>query len=655
MIYKIPRYRIKRFFLIFLIGLSTISAFAQQVSEQERMRLIEERLRNLAVTVNGLNEKVQLSVSGVSAQEFLRALAQSNNLNINIDPSLNFKIYNNFRNETATNVLLFLAKQYQLDINIIGSIMSVTKVAEPKVIYQPRDPNIRYQKDKDLLSLELNNDTLSKVAKKITELSGNNIIVPNNLLQQRITTFLSNAPFETALEKMAFANNLKLIKTADQVYVIQSLSEGEELFINQDKQTDIRRNIKSNPSNGANLGGQNFQIQVRNGIDNKTKLLNVDAVNTSILDLIKSSSAEAGINYFLYSDIKGNITTKVRNINYNDFLSSLFQGTDYTYKVENNIYLIGDRKLEGLRTSKVIQLQYRSLDTVLAMIPNDWRKGVEIKEFKEQNMLLLSGSTPQINEIENYINKIDRLVPMVLIEVTLVDIRKGKTIKTGIRAGISDSVKTGGTILPGIDYTFGANAINDFLSRIGKNNSFNLGRVSPNFYVGLSALEQNNNVEVRSVPKLSTLNGHPANLSIGSKRYYSTRTQNVIPSLTTQTVVTEQFTPVEANLSINIRPVVSGDDQVTLNIDIDISDFIGNPPINQPPPTSTSKFKSIIRAKNEDMIVLGGLERTESSENGDGVPLLSRVPVIKWLFSSREKSNTKLVTLVFIKPTITYQ
>lgn len=655
MIYKILRYRIKRFFLIFLIGLATISAFAQQVSEQERMRLIEERLRNLAVTVNGLNEKVQLSVSGVSAQEFLRALAQSNNLNINIDPSLNFKIYNNFRNETATNVLLFLAKQYQLDINIIGSIMSVTKVAEPKVIYQPRDPNIRYQKDKDLLSLELNNDTLSKVAKKITELSGNNIIVPNNLLQQRITTFLSNAPFETALEKMAFANNLKLIKTADQVYVIQSLSEGEELFINQDKQTDIRRNIKSNPSNGANLGGQNFQIQVRNGIDNKTKLLNVDAVNTSILDLIKSSSAEAGINYFLYSDIKGNITTKVRNINYNDFLSSLFQGTDYTYKVENNIYLIGDRKLEGLRTSKVIQLQYRSLDTVLAMIPNDWRKGVEIKEFKEQNMLLLSGSTPQINEIENYINKIDRLVPMVLIEVTLVDIRKGKTIKTGIRAGISDSVKTGGTILPGIDYTFGANAINDFLSRIGKNNSFNLGRVSPNFYVGLSALEQNNNVEVRSVPKLSTLNGHPANLSIGSKRYYSTRTQNVIPSLTTQTVVTEQFTPVEANLSINIRPVVSGDDQVTLNIDIDISDFIGNPPINQPPPTSTSKFKSIIRAKNEDMIVLGGLERTESSENGDGVPLLSRIPVIKWLFSSREKSNTKLVTLVFIKPTITYQ
>jgi type IV pilus assembly protein PilQ len=243
---------------------------------------------------------------------------------------------------------------------------------------------------------------------------------------------------------------------------------------------------------------------------------------------------------------------------------------------------------------------------------------------------------------------------MVLIEVTLVDVRKGKTVKTGITAGVSDSVKTGGTILPGIDYTFGANSINNFLAKLGRNGSVNLGRVTPNFYVKLSALESNNNVDIRSVPKLSTLNGHSANLSIGSSRYYSQRTQNVIPSLNAQTVVTEQFTEVNANLEIDIRPVVSGDDQVTLNIKVNISDFIGNPPLNAPPPKSTSKFSSIIRAKNEDMIVLGGLERTESSENGSGVPILSRIPVLKWLFSSREKANSKVVTLVFIKPTILY-
>lgn len=628
------------------------TAFCQLNSQQtESLNRVEERLRNLAITVPGLNENVKLSMSGASAQEFLRALAQSNNLNINIDPNLNFRIYNNFTGETALNVLLFLSKEQQLDINIIGSIISVTKNPQPVFVIQPKEIKASYNATANTLSLELNTDTLAQVAQKITAISRKNVVVPSALLNNPITIFLADAPFDVALEKLAYANNLKLVKTPDGVYLFQALAEGEELFINSNKNTDVRRNLRTSSTNNGQSAGT-FQLQ-GNGEGNR-KLLSIDATNTPILDLVKSSSAEAGINYFIYSDIRGNITTHLSNIPYNNFLSSLFQGTDYTYKIDNGVYLIGDRKLEGLRSNKIVQLQNRSIDTVLAMIPNEWRRGVEIKEFREQNMLLLSGSTPQILEIEDYIKQIDKLVPMILIEVTLVDVRKGKVIRTGINAGVSDSVKTGGTVLPGLDYTFGSGSINDFLAKLGSNNSINLGRVTPNFYVKLSALEQNNNVEVRSVPKLSTLNGHTANLTIGSKRYFTTRTQNVIPSLTTQTVITEQFTPVEANLAIDIRPIVSGDNQVTLNIKINITDFIGNPPINSPPPTSTSKFESIIRAKNEDMIILGGLERMEKSESGSGVPFLSRIPVLKWLFSSRERATNKVVTIVFIKPTITY-
>jgi len=641
--------------LCLLLSLAMLApALAQQNTGNERLRLIEERLRNLAVTVPGLNQKVALSVSGASAIEFMRALAQSNNLNINIDPQLNFKVYNNFTNETALNVLLFLAKENDLDINLIGSIMSVTKNPQPRIIIPPREIKARYNAATDGLSLELSNDTLGNVARKITQVSQKNVVVPAALLNNKVTGFFSEAPFDVALEKLAFANNLKLIKTADNVYIFQQVGEGEELFINGDRNTDVRRVPKASSGGGGRNqdGGGNVFISSKKSAAGK--LITLEAANASLADIVKSASQEAAINYFIYSDLRGNITTKVTDITFNGLLSSIFQGTEYTYKIENGVYLIGERKLEGLRASKVVQLQYRSVDTVLAMIPADWKRGVEIKEFREQNTLLISGSSPQITEIENYIKQIDKLVPMVLIEVTLVDVRKGKTVSTGIKAGVSDSVKTGGTVLPGLNYTFGASSINDMLARIGKNNTFNIGRVTPNFYVSLSALEANNNAEVRSVPKLSTLNGHTANLTIGSKRYYTTKTQNVIPSLTTQTVITEQFTPVEANLAINIKPIVSGDDQVTLNISVDISDFIGIPPNNAPPPTSTSKFSSIIRAKNEDMIVLGGLERTEKSESGSGVPILARIPVLKWLFSSREKSDSKVVTLVFIKPTISY-
>jgi len=642
--------------LVLLLGCGSAIAQEQpiaQVQSAERVRLVQERLNNLAIILPGLNQKVQMNVSGVSIQEFLRALAQANNLNINIDPQLNFKVFNNFTNETALNVLVFLTKEYGLDINLIGTIMSVTKSPEPRIVIPLREINARYNKQNNSLSLELNNDTLSQVARKITQISQKNIVVPGALLGRRVSAFFADAPFETALEKLAYANELKLVKTSDNVFVFEALGENEELYINADKNTSVRRNLKQANTMGNNPGGGgNFRLESR--MVAGKKLISIDALNVPMADVVKTVAQEMSNGYFLYSDLRGNITTRVNDISYEDLLTSIFHGTEYTYRLENGIYLIGDRRIEGLRAHKIVQLQNRSLDTIQNMIPAEWKRGVEIKEFREQNTILLSGSSPQINEIEAFIKQLDKMVPMVLIEVTMIDIRKGKSVKTGISAGVADSVKTGGTVFPGLDYTFGAKSINSFLSRLGRNSSINLGRVTPNFYVSLSALETNSNVEIRSVPKLSTLNGHSATLSIGSKRYYSTSTQNVIPSLTAQTVVTQQFTPVEANLDIDIRPVVSGDNQVTLNIKVNISDFVGDPPLNQPPPTSTSKFESIIRARNEDMIVLGGMERTESSESGSGVPILSRIPILKWLFSSRSKGTSKVVTVVFIKPTIIY-
>jgi type IV pilus assembly protein PilQ len=166
-------------------------------------------------------------------------------------------------------------------------------------------------------------------------------------------------------------------------------------------------------------------------------------------------------------------------------------------------------------------------------------------------------------------------------------------------------------------------------------------------------MESNNNVEVRSVPKLTALNGHSATLSIGSKLYYKNTTQNLYPTAATSTsVFTNTYTPVEANLSIDIKPIVSGDDQVTLGIKVNISDFTSIPTDGSPPPESISKFESSLRVHSEDTILLGGIERTENDLTSSGIPILSRIPILKWIFSSRTKTNSKVVTVLFIKPTI---
>lgn len=645
-------------FQFLLLGFLVLTSFSMQAQE-DRFVVMERKLSELANDVPGLNEKVEFSVTGASLQEFLGGLATSHELNISIDPTLQIRIYNRFSNEKVSNVILFLAREYDLDILFVGSIMSFKKYIPPAVkdVVPVHEILVKYSAYNDLMTLDLRNDTLDKVVKKITQVTRKNLILTSGLSNKIVSVYIEDMPFESAINKMAYANQLKLVKTEDNFFVLKSIAEGEDGLEGLTKLGDKNKKKKSNPSgmtNSSNSSGELY-IEIEEDSINGNKFITLNAVNVPISQVLKEVAAEVGVSYFLFSEIKGNTTSNISRVKFDNFLTYLLQGTDYTFKLDGPLYLVGDRKIEGLRANKVIQLKFRSLDAINEIIPAELKKGVEVKEFKELNSILVSGSLPQINEIEAFVNALDRVVPMVMIEVILLDIRKNRSVKTGIKAGLGDStVKTSGTFLPGIDVTLSSSNVNEFLSWLGTNNVFNLGRVTPNFYMTLSALENNSNAEVRSTPKLSTLNGHDASLSIGSTRYYSVKTQNVLNSLTPQTVVTEQYNSVQANLGINIRPVVSGDDQVTLTIDVSVTDFIGDPPSSGPPPSSTNQFKSIIRVRNEEMVVLGGLERTEKSETGSGVPFLSRIPVIKWLFSSKSKAKNKLVSVVFIKPTIIY-
>jgi type IV pilus assembly protein PilQ len=636
-----------RLFISILFCLGPLIASAQQ----DRIRDIETRLDQLSSAVPGLKQKMQLSVTGLPIQQYLNAISRAANLSISSDPLLNFSVFDTFNGVTAAEILAFLARKYNLDVSVTGSIIYVSTYRDPGMLggQPPKELAINYTKFDNTLSFELNNDSLKAVAKKVTRLSGKNVVVPTSMQTNTVTAYISAAPFDAALEKLAYTNNIKVVKTNDGFYLFQPLEENEEVYVNGDRGTSTRKNFKSAPA--AQGGGSRSGLYSR--LINGQKLLSADAVNAPIADLVKQASQEANKSYSIYSDLKGTITLHVSDVSYENFLSLLLKGTDYTFHPENGIYLIGDRKLEGLRTFKMVHLEHRSIDTITTMIPNDWKRGVEIKEFRDQNSILLSGSSAQIEEIEALITKMDVLVPVVLIEVTMIDIHKNRSVSTGISAGVADSVKTGGKVFPGLDYTFGARSINDFLNRVSRGTSLNLGHVTPNFYVKLSALEESDNADIRSVPKLVSMNGHPALLSIGKKAYYRNTTQNVIPSLNNpSSIFTNEYKEVNADLGIAINAIVSGDDQVTLKIKVNLSDFTSIPTDGSPPPQAVSKFETSLRVHSDDTIVLGGIERTGDSESSSGVPLLSRIPILKWIFSSRTNSNTKVTTVLFIKSTI---
>lgn len=624
--------------------------FHHLAGAQNRMALLEQRLNDLAQNVPGLNQKVETSVSNGSLYEMLRGLAATHNLNFDVDPGLSQRVTSYFSNESIKNLLLYLARQYNLDFTFTGTIITIKPYIDPLAGMPPppKQLSISFNPAAQTVTTDLQQDSLLNVAKRITQLTNTNIVVLPELFSKRVNGYFQDMTVGSLLEKLALSNSFKLNQTKDNVFVLEALKENEQIVPKQNPPANSNFSVRQvNPSGSSS-------ISVTESLG-KT-LIQLNVTNSPIADVIKSISEQAGINYFVYSDITGTTTANVRNMEFDAVLSFILQGTPYTFNVDNGVYMIGNRQNEGLRAHRLIQLKYRSVDSLLHLLPLELKKGVDVKEFKEQNSFLLSGSQPQINEIEAFVRELDKTVPMVMIEVILMDVQKRRTVATGLTVGVSDSARAGGTLMGqgGTNFTFSAGDINRFIDQIGLNNVFNIGRVAPNFYASLKALENNSNIELRQTPKLSTLNGHKANLSIGSTRYYAVTTQNVLGSLNPQTVVTQQFYPVEANMSIAILPFVSGDEQVTLTIDVDLTDFIGTTPINVPPPTASSRFSSIIRVRNEEMIVLGGIERNEKSEEGSGTPFLSRIPLLKWLFSTRSRTNGKTVSVVFIKPTIIY-
>lgn len=629
---------------VFLLVLVPAITFAQQ---KDRLEFIQERLYALATTeAPGLNEKVAASVSGVSVVEFIRGMAVSNNLNISVDQDIKTKVSVNFNNESVQNILMFLVKQYNLDISFTGSIMYVTEYKLPVVPDKPKEPIVTYDSGTQRLSMDVRNDSLFRVVKKITEMTGINIIATPEVNNKQVTVFLKDQVIRSAIENLALANDLELIITPDSTYLL-----GKANAPLANKLGDKKKGGNS-PTLNSDYA---FTLNITQDV-NGQNLITLTAIDAPIIDLIKVISQELKIDYFVFSEPQGKTTVNVREMLYEDFLAYILRGTEFAYKHEGNLYLIGNRLQEGFTTNKFIQLQYRPTDIVIENIPAELKKGVEIKAFPELNSLIVSGSSVRIHELEQFIKAIDKVVPVIMIEVIIVDVNSSRVVSTGISAGIGqEPATTGGTVFPGVDVTIGAGSINKILDLFGGGTGvLSLGKVAPNFYISLKALESQGILKVRSTPRLSTLNGHEATMSIGKTDYYVEETNNIIGSQNPQTVVTRTFKPVQADFSITINPVVSGDDHVTLNITVTQSDFTTRISNNAPPGTTNRSFQSLIRVKSDEMIVLGGLEESRMSNSGSGVPLLSRIPIIKWFFSSREKTKSSTKLNIFIKPTIIY-
>lgn len=645
---KFPMKQFIQLFIVFCLLLSTY--YVQAQNEAQRIQAIENQLEEFSKKHKALKESVEISVS-TDLRELVRTLAENHKVNITIDNNANQPFSNSLPDVTVKELLVYICKTYSLELDFTGSIITIKKYNAPpkqKAIPKRKEPTVTYNKFNDKLSVIADDDTLFVLLRKITELSDINLAAEATIRNKLISADVTKADFEKGLNEIAFENGLEVEQSANDYFTFTAIKPN-----NQQASTARDKNNRNQNNNQAN---QPLNYVLLASPTNKDSIQKISADNQPIKDLIKQTSAQLGKDFFFISEPTGNATLQLQNVTYEEFLNVVLKGTKFNYSQQNGAYFIGGSQQEGLRKTVIAQLQYRSYETVDALIPKQLKSAeVEILPYPEMNSFVISGPSQNVDELEQYLTEIDKPVPNVSIELIIVDVQKSAFTEIGIDAGVgTEPPIAGGSVFPNVDFNLSTQSINNLLGVLSGQSFVNIGQVNSNFYLSLKAVEENGIAKIKSTPQLATLSSHEANFTIGETRYYRNENSNVTPGITPVINNNVQFESLDANFTVKITPVVSGDEQVTLAITVEQSDFIGEIQDNAPSPQVTRTFDSNIRIKNGEMIVLGGLERKQSNDTGTGVPLLSRIPVIKWFFSKRTKTKSDSKLLIFVKPVIQF-
>jgi len=268
---------------------------------------------------------------------------------------------------------------------------------------------------------------------------------------------------------------------------------------------------------------------------------------------------------------------------------------------------------------------------------------------KPIGLITVTAPRPLIEKIEAYLDHLKKeLFRQVTIEAKIVEVQLNDTTKKGIdwSALLDTSVNLQLFGSSGIIYK--PSTSERVVSQITlPDNPFN---------ILISALETQGPVKVLANPKVSVLNGQPALISIGDTYRYIEEVSVTIndSGATSTTIKTDN---VMSGLGMSVIATVMGDDEIVLSLTPVTSQV--TQPIEeksfsnltvQLPQISIREMNTIVRVKDGDMLMIGGLIDNSDSTDVTKVPVLGDVPGLGRLFSYEEKTVKKKELVILLRP-----
>jgi type IV pilus assembly protein PilQ len=383
-------------------------------------------------------------------------------------------------------------------------------------------------------------------------------------------------------------------------------------------------------------------------------------------------------------EVQGKITIRLRNVPWDQALELILRSKSLGKEEFGNIIRVAPLKtLEAeaaVRESRAASLR-RQENLIVRLIPVNYATVADMKDRVKDvlsergvvttdprtNTLIVRDIESNMGKIQSLVTNLDLQTPQVLIEGRIVEARTTITKEVGIQWGgngtlapafgnatglaFPNNVAVAGAS-PSTGATSGTSTNPNFAvnlpAAIGQGNGAGLGFIfgsaggALQLNLRLGALENQGLVKVISAPKVTTLDNHAAKISQGVSIPFSQVSAAGVNTLF-----------VEARLSLEVTPHITNDGSVLMHITADKSEpDPGTTGANGQPSILRKQANTNVLVKDGDTTVIGGIYVKTTSDQRNGVPVLSQIPLLGFFFRHKLESDDRQELLIFITPRI---
>jgi general secretion pathway protein D len=280
-------------------------------------------------------------------------------------------------------------------------------------------------------------------------------------------------------------------------------------------------------------------------------------------------------------------------------------------------------------------------------IADNFQGEVIIIPDPDTNSLVIRTNPRNYTPLLALIKKLDLFPQQVLIEVLIIDVTLDEATRTGLDWVIQESVGAK-NFIGGVSQTppsLGAAIGGATASLLQPGGSLIVNDPS-SLILQLQAFASDSKANILANPILVTSNNKAAGISIVDEIPVQSTTLTSAGAANPVTQTSIEYRSV--GIKLNIFPKINSDNYVNLQIDQEVSSQ--GPDVNTVPSFRTEELHTEVFLKDNQVLVMGGLMRTDTVISNEGIPFLRKIPWMGKLFSTDTETSKKTELMIFITP-----